>query len=55
MQSIADEQLLEIGLSNKDIRSLRKLNYAEEIKKRSSLPEETLRAYGYNDEEIKNV
>lgn len=48
----SDGELKELGLSQNEIEKV-KSNYLEqELLKRSKLPEETLKAYGYNDKQI---
>lgn len=50
-----DKQLLSEGYTEDDIKYIRNFDYEKEIRLRASLPEETLKTYGYTESEIKEL
>lgn len=55
ISSKTDKELLEEGYSNKDIKYIRDFDYEAAVRERANLPEETLKLYGYNENEIKEL
>lgn len=55
LQSKTDDELSEIGYSTEDIQEIRDFDYFEELSKRAEFDDETLRLYGYTDDEISTL
>lgn len=50
--SKTDKELLALGCTKEDIINIRNFDYEKEIRNRASLDDQTLRNYGYTDDEI---
>lgn len=53
--SMTDKELLAMGYTKEDITNIRNFDYEEEIRTRAALDDQTLRKYGYNNSEIREL